>query len=112
MWIVGIGTLAAGVIGVSNIMLVIVRERTHEIGIRRAIGATPFGITSQIVLEALLLTATAGYVGLIAGMLAMDGVAAAIAGTDSEFFRRPGIDLATAVRALGDPRPVRESPPA
>jgi putative ABC transport system permease protein len=101
VWIVGIGTLAAGVIGVSNILLVIVRERTHEIGIRRAIGATPFGITSQIVLEALLLTATAGYVGLIAGMLTMDGVAAAIAGTDSEFFRRPGIDLATAGRAIG-----------
>jgi putative ABC transport system permease protein len=101
VWIVGIGTLAAGVIGVSNILLVIVRERTHEIGIRRAIGATPFGITSQIVLEALLLTAAAGYVGLIAGMLTMDGVAAAIAGANSEFFRRPGIDLATALRAIG-----------
>jgi len=101
VWVVGIGTLAAGVIGVSNIMLVIVRERTHEIGVRRAIGATPLGITSQIVLEALLLTAAAGYFGLIAGMLTLDGVAAAIAGADSEFFRRPGIDLTTALQAIG-----------
>ena len=101
VWIVGLGTLAAGVIGVSNIMLVIVRERTHEIGVRRAIGATPFGITSQILLEALLLTAAAGYAGLIAGMLTMDGVAALIAGTDSVFFRRPGIELRTALESIG-----------
>ncbi|HEX6850156.1 MAG TPA: ABC transporter permease [Candidatus Polarisedimenticolaceae bacterium] len=101
VWIVGIGTLAAGVIGVSNIMLVIVRERTHEIGVRRAVGATPFAITSQIVLEAVLLTAAAGYLGLVSGMLAMDGVAAAVANTDSMFFKRPGVEIATALQALG-----------
>lgn len=100
VWIVGIGTLAAGVIGVSNIMLVIVRERTHEIGVRRALGATPASITGQIVLESLLLTAAAGYAGLIAGMLSIDAVAALIAGSESMFFKRPGIGIATAMQAL------------
>ena len=100
VWIVGIGTLAAGVIGVSNIMLVIVRERTHELGVRRAVGATPAMITGQIVFEALLLTASAGYVGLIAGMLVVDGVAAAIVGAEMDFFKSPGVDISTALRAL------------
>jgi putative ABC transport system permease protein len=100
VWIVGIGTLAAGVIGVSNIMLVIVRERTHEIGVRRAVGATPVHITGQIVLEALLLTAAAGYVGLLAGMLLMDGVATLVASAESPFFKDPGVDVATAMKAL------------
>jgi putative ABC transport system permease protein len=82
-------------------MLVIVRERTHEIGVRRAVGATPFAITSQIVLEAVLLTAAAGYLGLVSGMLAMDGVAAAVSGSDSMFFKRPGVEIATSLQALG-----------
>ena len=100
VWIVGIGTLAAGVIGVSNIMLVIVRERTHEIGIRRSVGATPFAITSQILLEAFLLTASAGYLGLIGGMLTIDGVAALVTGSGARFFRNPGVDLHGALAAL------------
>lgn len=100
VWVVGLGTLAAGVIGVSNIMLVIVRERTHEIGVRRAMGATPFTITSQIVFEALLLTCTAGYAGLILGMFAMDSVALLTAGSDSQFFKNPGVDIGTALWAL------------
>jgi putative ABC transport system permease protein len=100
VWIVGLGTLTAGVIGVSNIMLVIVKERTHEIGIRRAVGATPWSITSQIILEALLLTSSAGYAGLILGMLAIVGVALATAGADTQFFKNPGVDIATALRAL------------
>jgi putative ABC transport system permease protein len=101
IWIVGTGTLAAGVIGVSNIMLVIVRERTHEIGIRRAVGATPLSITSQIVLEAVLLTAGAGYIGLIAGMLGMDAVAGLVASSPSQFFKDPGVEVATAFKAIG-----------
>ncbi|MDD4921489.1 MAG: ABC transporter permease [Bacteroidales bacterium] len=68
IWIVGIGTLLAGAIGVTNIMLVSVRERTKEIGIRRALGAKPRDIISQIISESLVLTAIAGFVGLSLGV--------------------------------------------
>jgi putative ABC transport system permease protein len=65
IWLVGIGTLFAGAIGVSNIMMVTVRERTTEIGIRRAIGATPAMILSQIISESIILTTVAGMSGII-----------------------------------------------
>lgn len=65
IWLVGIGTLLAGAIGVSNIMMVTVRERTTEIGIRRAIGATPSNILSQILAESIVLTAVAGMSGIL-----------------------------------------------
>ena len=65
IWLVGIGTLLAGAIGVSNIMMVTVRERTTEIGIRRAIGATPMDILSQIISESIILTAVAGMSGIL-----------------------------------------------
>ena len=65
IWIVGMGTLFAGAIGVSNIMMVTVRERTIEIGIRRAIGATPKMILSQIMMESFLLTLVAGMSGIL-----------------------------------------------
>jgi putative ABC transport system permease protein len=68
IWIVGSVTLLGGIIGVSNIMMISVRERTREIGIRRAIGATPLSIIGQILQESTLLTAVAGYVGLAAGV--------------------------------------------
>ncbi len=68
IWIVGVGTLLAGAIGVSNIMLVSVRERTKEIGIRRALGAKPKDIISQIIKESLVLTAIAGFIGLSLGV--------------------------------------------
>lgn len=67
-WLVGLGTLLAGVIGVSNIMMVTVKERTSEIGIRRAIGAKPFDILFQIIAECLLLTSIAGMMGLSTGV--------------------------------------------
>lgn len=98
-WFVGILTLLAGAIGVSNIMLVIIRERTKEIGIRRSIGASPKSITTQIVLESLTLTVIAGYLGLLAGMLILEAVNAA--GFDSDFFAKPEIDLNVALIALG-----------
>ena len=69
IWLVGLGTLLAGAIGVSNIMMVTVRERTTEIGIRRAIGATPRMILSQIISESILLTLVAGMSGILFGVL-------------------------------------------
>ena len=67
-WIVGLGTLLAGIVGVSNIMLVLVKERTQEIGIRRALGAPPRAIISQILSESFVLTFIAGVLGLTAGV--------------------------------------------
>ena len=67
-WIVGLGTLLAGIVGVSNIMLVLVKERTQEIGIRRALGAPPTAIISQILSESFILTFIAGVVGLTAAV--------------------------------------------
>lgn len=69
IWLVGIGTLLAGAIGVSNIMMVTVKERTTEIGIRRAIGATPRNILSQIISESILLTSVAGMSGILFAVL-------------------------------------------
>jgi putative ABC transport system permease protein len=102
-WFVGIFTLIAGVIGVSNIMLIVVKERTREIGIRRAIGATPFGIVGQIVLESILLTTFAGYFGLVAAVGAVEFVSTALkrSGASAEFFKNPEVDLSIALIALG-----------
>ena len=69
IWLVGLGTLLAGAIGVSNIMMVTVRERTTEIGIRRAIGATPKMILSQIISESIVLTLVAGMSGILFGVI-------------------------------------------
>ncbi len=74
IWIVGLGTLAAGMVGISNIMLVTVKERTQEIGIRRALGASPFVIIRQIMNESLVLALIAGVVGLTTGVLISMGL--------------------------------------
>jgi putative ABC transport system permease protein len=100
VWIVGIGTLAAGVIGVSNIMLVIVRERTNEIGVRRAVGATPFAITAQIIFESLVLTTVAGYLGLVAGVGVVEIIARAIAASPAEMFKNPEVPFESAITTL------------
>ena len=101
VWVVGIGTLMAGVIGVSNIMLIIVRERTREIGVRRALGATPASIFTQVITESVILTSFAGYFGLIAGVFLMEGINAAIEGQDTGMFYQPGVHLDIALKALG-----------
>ena len=103
-WLGGIGTLLAGIIGVSNIMMVTVRERTREIGVRRAIGAKPFDIISQIMSESLLLTSLAGLIGLSVGVFLLDVVNNAMAsgGVDASnetFFSNPEIHIGTAVAA-------------
>jgi putative ABC transport system permease protein len=101
VWVVGIGTLLAGVIGVSNIMLIIVKERTREIGIRRAIGASPGSIMTQIISESILLTYMAGYFGMLAGVFLLEAINSAIAGQDTGMFYQPGVHLAVVLKALG-----------
>ncbi|MBV6403751.1 MAG: ABC transporter permease [Flavobacteriales bacterium] len=97
-WFVGICTLLAGAIGIGNIMLVSIQERTKEIGIRRSLGATPRNITGQIVQEALTLTLIAGYFGLLAGVGVLEAVRSAAG--ESDFFKNPGVDLFVALVAF------------
>ena len=102
VWIIGIGTLIAGVVGVGNIMLITVRERTREFGIQKALGARPNVILRQIVLEALCITGLFGYLGMVAGigvteLINLVMVKAAM-GNDTEFqvFSNPTVDLGIA----------------
>ena len=92
--------IAAGVIGVSNILLVIVKERTREIGIRRALGATPFVIASQIVLEAVALTALAGYAGLVLGVGLVEALRPLIARSGAEMFVNPDVSVGSLLVAV------------
>jgi putative ABC transport system permease protein len=101
VWIVGIGTLLAGVIGVSNIMLIIVKERTKEIGVRRAIGASPWNIMSQVIAESIVLTSIAGYIGLVCGIFVLEAVNNALEGQETGMFQHPGVDIVIAMKALG-----------
>jgi putative ABC transport system permease protein len=100
IWVVGTGTLIAGIIGVSNIMLIVVKERTKEIGIRRAIGATPASIVGQIMLEAITITSVAGYFGLIFGIILIELLAEAIGDGGGGMFMNPTINLRIALTAL------------
>ncbi len=99
VWIVGTGTLLAGIIGVSNIMLIIVKERTKEIGIKRALGATPVAIVAQIILESVFLTSIAGYLGLLCGLGLLELVGNLTAGSGGAF-RSPDVHLNVALIAL------------
>ncbi len=102
VWLVGAGTLAAGAIGVSNIMLIIVKERTKEIGIRRAVGAKPSAVVWQIVLESVIMTASAGYLGMVAGIALMEVVGGLLpTGDEASMFTRPDVGLSEALQALG-----------
>jgi putative ABC transport system permease protein len=97
VWIVGSGTLFAGIVGVSNIMIISVQERTLEIGIRKALGATPGSIVAMILSEALLLTSLAGYVGLVTGVGLVELARRHL--PDNEYVRNPTVDVRVAIGA-------------
>lgn len=103
IWLVGIGTLLAGVIGISNIMLVIVKERTKEMGIRRALGAAPAIIIRQIIAESVFLTTLAGYIGLVIGVGLLELINYFLSkseGGKDTMFKNPEVDFNVAVIAL------------
>lgn len=107
-WIVGLLTLVAGIVGISNIMLIVVRERTKEIGIRKAIGATPSTVLWMIILETVLLTVFSGYLGIALGVLVVENFEGIIPYISELFslnfsldmLKNPGIHLQTAIQAL------------
>lgn len=99
IWIVGMGTLLAGAIGVSNIMLVTVKERTREIGIRRALGATPQNIVGQILTESVILTSLAGMAGLMFGVGLLSLIGKITEQTDG-FFKDPQISFGVGISAF------------
>lgn len=102
VWLVGMGTLLAGIIGVSNIMMVTVKERTNEIGVRRALGAKPWNIISQVMSESLLLTSLAGLMGLSLGVFILDLANKALSAqppSDGTFFLNPEVSIQTAIAA-------------
>ncbi len=99
IWIVGTLTLLAGVLGVSNILLITVKERTREIGVRKALGATPWDIVSMVVKEALVLTSLAGYLGLVAGVGALELLGRALERMPNAPLNRPDVDLSVALAA-------------
>lgn len=98
VWVVGIGTLFAGIVGVSNIMIISVQERTLEIGIRKALGATPRSIVAMILTEALVLTSVAGYTGLTAGIALVELVRTHM--PENDYLRNPNVDVSVGLTAM------------
>jgi putative ABC transport system permease protein len=97
IWIIGIGTIIAGVVGVSNIMMIVVKERTKEIGVRKAIGATPVSIIGLVLQEAIVITGFAGYIGLVLGVGLLELVSKNM--PSSDFFKNPEADFSLAIGA-------------
>jgi putative ABC transport system permease protein len=94
IWVIGIGTLIAGLVGVGNIMVITVKERTAEIGIRKALGATPSSIVAMVIQESVFITSMAGYLGLLAGVALLEGIGPSI---QTEYFMHPAVDINVAL---------------
>lgn len=100
IWIIGIASLMAGIVGVGNIMLITVKERTREIGIRKAIGATPGSVLRLVIFESILITTVAGYIGMVFGILLTEGISSMMTAgprtMDSpSVFKDPTVDIGT-----------------
>src|SRR5690625_7812463 len=102
LWFMGLGTLAAGIVGVSNIMIITVKERTKEIGVRKALGARPASIVRSLMVESILVTSIAGYTGLVLGVALLEVVSYSLEALDIQlsFFQQPEVDFALALTAL------------
>jgi putative ABC transport system permease protein len=96
-WWVGICTIIAGVVGVSNIMMIIVKERTKEIGIRKALGASPFSIVVMILHESIFITTISGFIGLLSSLLLLELVGPMV---NSDYFLNPEVNFGVAITTL------------
>ena len=106
LWVVGLFTLLSGIVGVSNIMLITVKERTHEFGIRKAIGAKPWSILKLIVIESVIITTFFGYIGMLLGILTNEYMDATLGNTvidtglfQASMFKDPTVGLDVCLRA-------------
>lgn len=100
IWVIGLASLMAGIVGVGNIMLITVKERTREIGIRKAIGATPGSVLRLVIFESIMITTAAGYIGMLFGILLTEGISSMITSGPSKMdspsvFKDPTVDLGT-----------------
>lgn len=98
VWFVSFGTLLAGMVSVSNIMLISVAERTREMGVRKALGATPFRLVGMVLAEAILITSVAGYAGIVGGVALVEFAGEKLA--SAPFVRHPSVSLAVALEAM------------